>query len=81
MTENKGELTGRMSWKNLMFRCVMYDLTVEKFTVSRMNLFLLRCNVVPMKIAAAVCSRIAVLLQVLKCIMAIHITMLVGYLL
>ena len=50
MTENKGELIWRMSWKNLMCRCVMYDFTAEMFNVSRMNLVLLSCSVVPMTI-------------------------------
>ena len=50
MTENKGELIWRMPWINLMCRCVMYDFTVEMFNVSRMNLVLFRCSVVPMAI-------------------------------
>jgi hypothetical protein len=49
-SENSGKLIWRMEWKNFMCCCVMFDLTIEMCSVSRIVLSFCLCIVMPVTI-------------------------------
>jgi ABC-type microcin C transport system permease subunit YejB len=49
-SENSGKLNWRIEWKNFMFRCVKYDLTVQMCSVSHIIPIVRLCKGVPVTI-------------------------------